>query len=95
MLPAHQREWVVNIVVRDIWSRSRLSNASLAEIYDLVNVKEPKDMLDREEFVVGLWLIDQALRGRKPPSRVDEDVWACVRKVGVRVIVDPKRRKGY
>jgi len=85
----------VNIVVRDIWSRSRLSNATLAEIWSLVDVKEPKGMLDREEFVVGMWLIDQALRGRKLPSRVDENLWACVRKLGVRVVVDPNRRRGH
>lgn len=34
--------------------------------------------LDRAEFVVGLWLIDQRLKGRKLPTRVSDSVWGSV-----------------
>lgn len=69
---------VVNVIVRDIWERSRLPSHTLCEIYDLVAPDGPHK-LNREQFVVGLWLIDQALKGRKLPARVSDHVWASVR----------------
>lgn len=77
---------VSNIVVRDIWQRSRLGPDVLEEVWDLVNRTKPF-VLTREEFVVGLWLIDQRLKGRKLPVKVGESVWASARGVGVRVKV--------
>jgi hypothetical protein len=42
--------------------------------------------LTKEEFVVGLWLIDQRLKGRKLPVRVSDSVWDSVRGLpGVKV----------
>ena len=42
--------------------------------------------LSREQFVVGTWLIDQKLTGRKLPHKVSDSVWASVRGMyGVRV----------
>ena len=35
--------------------------------------------LKKEEFVVGLWLVDQRLKGRKLPGRVSDSVWNSVR----------------
>ena len=35
--------------------------------------------LKRDEFVVGMWLVDQALKGRKLPVEVGESVWASAR----------------
>ncbi|KAI5286861.1 Increased rDNA silencing protein [Ascosphaera aggregata] len=66
---------VLNIVVQDIWSRSRLSQDTLSSIWDLVS-HTANGMLSREEFVVGMWLIDQCLKGRKLPIKVSQSVWA-------------------
>ena len=69
------------LVVRDIFARSRLPDATLREIYELVD-HAVCGSLAREEFVVGLWLCDQRLKGRKVPVRVGEGVWAGVRGWG-------------
>ncbi|KAG7290726.1 hypothetical protein NEMBOFW57_000729 [Staphylotrichum longicolle] len=89
-----EAELVVNVVVRDIWSRSRLPADELAEVWDLVD-REGKGALGREEFVVGLWLIDQRLRGRKIPARVGRSVWESVAGGGHGVVVPlPGGKKG-
>ena len=69
---------VSNIVIRDLWSRSRLPESTLEMIWDLVD-NENVGRLGKEEFVVGMWLIDQRLKGRKLPTKVTESVWASVR----------------
>ena len=68
-------EYVSNIVVRQVWKRSRLPFDELSEVWDLVD-REKKGVLHKVEFVVGLWLIDQRLKGRKIPQKVGESVWA-------------------
>jgi hypothetical protein len=92
------KDQVEGVVVRELWSRSRLSSAVLEAVWDLVvdsfraNEKNPavgdggdgrlvdgSGRLTKEEFVVGLWLIDQRLKGRKLPVRVSESVWDSVR----------------
>ncbi|KAI8962468.1 hypothetical protein F5Y11DRAFT_191021 [Daldinia sp. FL1419] len=73
---------VANVIVRDIWARSRLPPDELAEVWDLVD-RRGRGYLDRTEFVVGMWLIDQRLRGRKIPRKVSDSVWGSAR--GVRV----------
>jgi hypothetical protein len=81
---------VVNVVVRDIWDRSRLPKDVLGEIWDLVATSEDAQALQRDQFVVGLWLIDQRLKGRKLPVRVSTDVWNSVRHThGVKVSRKP------
>lgn len=83
--PNSECNQVLNVIVRDIWERSRLPGSILEQIYDLVAPEEPM-YLNREQFVVGLWLIDQKLKGRKLPVRVSESVWASVRHShGIRV----------
>lgn len=78
-------ETVAAVVVKDIWTRSRLPDDTLKQIWDLVDLRGA-DRLTREEFVVGLWLIDQRLKGRKLPPTVSDSVWDSVRYVpGVRV----------
>lgn len=72
---------VSNIVVRDIWSRSRLGNDVLAEVWKLVD-RTGLGRLAREEFVAGMWLIDQRLKGRKLPIRISPSVWASVGGLG-------------
>jgi hypothetical protein len=68
---------VCNLVVRDVFSRCRLSAEVLEEVYDLVD-RRGLGVLGKEEFVVGLWLLDQRLKGRKLPIRVSESVWNSV-----------------
>ncbi len=76
---------VLNLVVRDIWSRSRLGDHVLEEVWELVD-RRGIGVLDREEFVVGMWLIDQRLKGRKLPVKVSLSVWESVRGLsGVRI----------
>ncbi|KAI9147989.1 increased rDNA silencing IRS4 [Paramyrothecium foliicola] len=72
--PLDTTQYVINIVVREVWKRSRLPDDELAEVWDLVD-RQRLGMLSRQEFVVGMWLIDQRLRGRKIPHRVSESVW--------------------
>jgi len=74
---------VLNLVARDIWLRSRLPEQVLEEIWFLVDRREV-GRLAKEEFVVGLWLIDQRLKGRKLPPRVGDSVWASVTGLGTR-----------
>ncbi|KAK4194144.1 hypothetical protein QBC40DRAFT_311677 [Triangularia verruculosa] len=88
-----EAELVVNLVVRDIWDRSRLPKEELGEIWELVD-RGGKGALGREEFVVGMWLVDQRLRGRRLPARVGGSVWESVGDgLGVGVPV-PKGEKG-
>lgn len=84
-MDADSSDSVLNLVVRDIWSRSRLPNDVLADIWDLVET-QGGDRLERNEFVVGMWLIDQRLKGRKIPFLVSESLWNSVRLLrGVKV----------
>ncbi|KAK3680145.1 Increased rDNA silencing protein [Recurvomyces mirabilis] len=71
-------ECVSHIVVRDIWSRSRLNDDVLEAVWELVD-NDQIGRLNKEEFVVGMWLIDQRLKGRKLPVKVTESIWASVR----------------
>lgn len=71
---------VLNLVVREIWSRSRLPAAVLEQVWDLVD-QQQIGLLTKEEFVVGMWLIDQKLKGRKLPVKVPDSVWDSVRYV--------------
>lgn len=73
-------ECVLNLVVREIWCRSRLPTAVLGKVWDLVDHRQI-GLLTKEEFVVGMWLIDQQLKGHKLPVKVPESVWDSVRYV--------------
>lgn len=77
-MDANSSDSVLNLVVRDIWSRSRLPDDVLADIWDLVSV-HGSDRLRRSEFIIGMWLIDQRLKGRKLPLMVSESLWNSVR----------------
>jgi hypothetical protein len=72
---------VCNLVVRDIFSRSRLDVDELEEVYALAD-RSGNGRLEREEFVVGLWLVDQRLKGRKLPVKVSDSVWKSVGVLG-------------
>ncbi|KAI1143619.1 hypothetical protein F5Y05DRAFT_361972 [Hypoxylon sp. FL0543] len=82
ILEKEKEQGVANVIVRDIWARSRLPFDELAEVWDLVD-RRGLGFLDRTEFVVGMWLIDQRLRGRKIPRKVTESVWGSARGVKV------------
>ncbi|MCJ1281533.1 Increased rDNA silencing protein [Xylographa opegraphella] len=86
------RECVHGLVVKDIWKRSQLAPNMLEDIWELVST--PKEgQLRREEFVVGTWLVDQCLKGRKLPVRVGDSVWDSVKGLsGVRIRHDMGRR---
>ncbi|KAL7912215.1 increased rDNA silencing protein [Trichoderma velutinum] len=74
---------VANVVVREVWKRSRLPLDELAEIWDLVD-RGRAGMLSRAEFVVGTWLVDQRLKGRKVPAKVTDSVWGSANGVMVK-----------
>ena len=76
---AAETDLVVNVVVRDIWERSRLPRDVLEEVWKLVASNDEAMALKRDEFVVGLWLIDQRLKGRKLPPSISQSVWGSVR----------------
>ncbi|OQE32723.1 hypothetical protein PENFLA_c001G02840 [Penicillium flavigenum] len=78
--PPNASDMVLNLVVREIWSRSRLPEAILGQVWDLVD-HQHIGLLIREEFVVGMWLIDQFLKGHKLPVKVRDSVWDSVRHV--------------
>ncbi|KAH7140654.1 hypothetical protein EDB81DRAFT_798443 [Dactylonectria macrodidyma] len=85
---AEASEFVVNLVVREVWKRSRLPVDELAEVWDLVD-SSGQGVLGRQQFVVGMWLIDQRLRGRKIPAKVSASVWGSAN--GMKV-VNPKTK---
>lgn len=85
---------VSSLVVRDIWSRSRLPDDVLSDIWELVD-RSGIGMLSRDEFVAGVWLVDQRLKGRKLPQRVGDSVWVSVGALGgVKVKDKHKHTKG-
>lgn len=77
---------VLNLVAKEIWTRSRLPEHVLEEVWALVDGREI-GRLSRVEFVVGLWLVDQRLKGRKLPIRVSDSVWSSARGLGIKVKV--------
>lgn len=75
---------VVSFFVKEIWTRSRLPTHVLEEVWDLVDSRGI-GRLSRYEFVVGLWLIDQRLKGRKLPVKVSDSVWESARGIQIKV----------
>jgi hypothetical protein len=68
---------MIDVVVRELWSRSGLSNDVLAEVWDLVDDRRV-NRLTREQFIVGMWLIGRKLDGKELPHRVPESLWLSV-----------------
>ena len=90
--PKEFQELVSNLVVRDIWSRSQISFNTLAEIWDRVD-RRGDGKLGREEFVVGMWLCDQWLKGKKTPVTISESIWSSVRHpIGITIPTYHHRR---
>ncbi|KAL4948818.1 hypothetical protein BDW69DRAFT_175724 [Aspergillus filifer] len=80
LYPPEAMDMVVNLVVRDIWSRSRLPTHVLEQVWNLVDGQKI-GLLTRAEFVVGTWLIDRSLGGHKLFTEVPDSVWASVIRV--------------
>jgi len=80
---------ILALVVQKIWKRSNLSNALLANIFDLVDCRKD-GTLDRRSFIVGMWLVDQCLYGRKLPPTVPQEVWNSVDRFAVNVAKNDK-----
>ncbi|AAS53474.1 AFR103Wp [Eremothecium gossypii ATCC 10895] len=85
---------MLNLVVTDIWSRSNLPQDTLAQIYDMVDTRRD-GTLDRNSFVVGMWLVDQSLYGRKLPRELDRRVWDSVDKYVINVNGSNKNPKHH
>ncbi|KAF2670409.1 hypothetical protein BT63DRAFT_400645 [Microthyrium microscopicum] len=80
---------VLNLVVREVWKRSRLSPSTLSEIWELVDDRRI-GQLTKNQFIVGLWLIDQRLKGSKLPIKVSQSLWDSVKRfsgTGVKIRV--------
>ncbi|ODV88834.1 hypothetical protein CANCADRAFT_15995, partial [Tortispora caseinolytica NRRL Y-17796] len=65
---------VHGLVIREIWRRSLLDDELLMQIWDLVD-RNFKGYLCREEFVLGTWIVDQCLYGRKLPAKLGKNIW--------------------
>lgn len=88
---ADPHELIHGIIVKRIWRRSRLPRETLAAVWDLVDFRKD-GTLNKIEFVVGMWLVDQCLYGRKLPKKVDELVWSSLGNIGINVVIRKKRR---
>lgn len=88
---AEAHELIHGVVVKRLWSRSRLSEEELASIWELVDFRKD-GTLNKAEFIVGMWLVDQRLYGRKLSKEVPELVWTSLGSIGVRVVIKKKRR---
>lgn len=76
---------ILNLVVKDIWARSNLPNDLLRQIYEKVDTRGD-GTLDRKSFIVGMWLVDQCLYGRKLPNTISQQVWDSVDRYVVSVL---------
>lgn len=87
-----QNDAVHGYIVSRLWRRSRLPDERLSAIWELVD--RCKDgTLDREGFLVGMWLVDQCLYGRKLPNKVDPRVWGSVGRLNVNIKIRQKEPK--
>lgn len=92
---AKWRNDVHGYVVARLWRRSCLPEDTLEQVWDLVDSNKD-GTLDRSSFVVGMWLCDQCLYGRKLPSKVPVEVWQSVGRLNLKVRFEQKRsRIGY
>lgn len=88
---ADPHELIHGIVVKRIWKRSRLPLETLEAIWNLVDFRRD-GTLNKIEFLVGMWLVDQCLYGRKLPKKVEEQVWSSLGNMGLNVVIRKKRR---
>jgi len=89
--PPPETNLMLNFVVKDLWSRSQLPPDLLRQIWDLVDTRGD-GCLERKSFIIGMWLVDQCLYGRKLPKQLDAAVWNSLSQLGVNVVIKPKKR---
>ena len=92
LLSAETSQLIHGVVVKRIWKRSRLPKQTLEAIWDLVDFRKD-GTLNKPEFLVGMWLVDQCLYGRKLPKKVDGTVWNSLGNVGLNVVLKKKGRR--
>lgn len=85
MLDLPEEGLILNLVVKNIWNRSNLPDEILGQIYDLVDTRGD-GTLERKSFIVGMWLVDQCLYGRKLPTELDQQIWDSVDRYVMHVI---------
>lgn len=83
---------MLGVVVKRIWERSRLPPQTLELIWNLVDFRRDGS-LNKVEFLVGMWLIDQCLYGRKLPKKVEDTVWESLGYIGLNVVIKKKGRR--
>lgn len=84
-----EEDLMVNFVAYEIYNRSNLPPKVLKKIYDLVDVRKD-GTLNKQSFIVGMWLIDQCLYGKKLPDKVPDLVWTSVDKMVIGVDISHK-----
>lgn len=87
---AETNQLILNSVVARIWERSGLPAETLREIWELVDFRKD-GTLNKPEFLVGTWLVDQCLYGRKLTKKVPASVWESLEGIGVTVKKKGKR----
>ncbi|CCG25597.1 Irs4 protein [Candida orthopsilosis Co 90-125] len=89
---ADPNQLILSAVVKRIWNRSRLPSDILEQIWNLVDFRRDGS-LNKNEFLVGMWLVDQCLYGRKLPKKVESIVWDSLGGIGVNVNLNSRRWK--
>ncbi|KAI5948956.1 IRS4 [Candida theae] len=89
---ADVNQLILGAVVKRIWNRSRLPSDVLEQIWNLVDFRRDGS-LNKNEFLVGMWLVDQCLYGRKLPKKIEPVVWDSLGGIGVNVNLNSRRWK--
>lgn len=84
------KQLIHGVVVKRLWQRSKLPNATLKSIWDMVDFRKD-GTLNKVEFVVGMWLVDQCLYGRKLPKEVKPEIWDSLGNIGINVVFRKKK----
>lgn len=85
----YEEDLMVNFVAYEIFNRSNLPPKVLKKIYDLIDMRHD-GALNKQSFIVGMWLIDQCLYGKKLPDSVPDLVWTSVDKMVIGVDISHK-----
>lgn len=85
----YEEDLMVNFVAYEIYNRSNLPPKVLKKIYDLIDIRQD-GALNKQSFIVGMWLIDQCLYGKKLPDKVPDLVWTSVDKMVIGVDISHK-----
>ncbi|KAG0228808.1 Increased rDNA silencing protein [Actinomortierella wolfii] len=75
-----QNGYIDGVQVYAIYVRSRLDSKTLAQIWDLVDVS-CRGALDKAQFCMGLYLIDERLGSGVIPLEVSPELWASARSL--------------